>query len=446
MLPAAAPAALPGHLADNVVHFARVLRAAGLPVGTDRVLLALEALKAAGLASRADLHAALRCCLVGRADHYALFDQAFHIFWRDPDLLGQMMRMLLPQVREQPGAVPPPPNRRLAQALFASQREVDAPPQQQRIEIDAQMSWSEREVLRKADFDTMTTAEWNAARAMLARLQPLFERRPTRRDAPARSDGRLDLRALLRAAARRGGELADPPRRRRRVRPAPLVALVDISGSMSRYSRMFLHFLHALSGGGLRVHSFVFGTRLTPITRRLRSKDPDAAIASVVAAVDDWAGGTRIAQSLAEFNRRWGRRVLGGGPTVLLVTDGLEHADLELLEREAARLARSCRRLLWLNPLLRYEAFQPRARGVRALLPHVAALLPVHNLDSLEALGRTLAGADGAASAAAWGPCRRPPAAPDRAPAPDGARRGGSAAPGPGSKGSTTRAGGRAWS
>ncbi|MCU0952975.1 MAG: VWA domain-containing protein [Burkholderiaceae bacterium] len=388
---------MPGHLADNVVHFARVLRAAGVPVGTDRVLLALDALKVAGLAARDDLRATLHCCLIDRAEHRAIFDQAFHVFWKDPDLLGQMMRMLLPQVSEKQGGAPPPPpeNRRLAEALFKSQREVEPPPAGERIEIDAQMSWSEREALRKADFDTMSTAEWNAARRMLATIAPLFAPLVTRRLRSSATGARIDLRALLRDSARRGGEIVALPRSARRTRPAPLVALVDISGSMSRYSRMFLHFLHAISAGrnaaDLRVQSFVFGTRLSNITRPLRRKDPDEAMRAVVQAVDDWSGGTRIAQALAEFNRRWARRVLPGSATVLLVTDGLEHADLALLEREAAMLSRSCRRLLWLNPLLRYEAFQPRARGVRALLPHVDAFLPVHNVDSLESLARVLA-------------------------------------------------------
>ncbi len=395
MLPATAE--LPGHLADNVVHFARVLRSAGVPVGTDRVLLALQALPVAGLASRADLYATLHCCLIDRAEHRALFDQAFHIFWKDPDLLGQMMRMLLPQVSEKQGGAPPPPpeNRRLAEAMFKSQREAEPPPpKNERIELDAQMSWSEREALRKADFDTMSTAEWQAAQRLLSQLAVLFEPIVTRRRQPSPSGPRIDLRALLRDSARRGGEIVDIPRSAPRTRPAPLVALVDISGSMSRYSRMFLHFLHAITTGGraadVRVQSFVFGTRLSNITRPLKRKDPDQAVAEVVRVVDDWSGGTRIAQALAEFNRRWARRVLSGSPTVLLVTDGLEHADLELLEREAAHLSRSCRRLVWLNPLLRYEGFQPRARGVRALLPYVDDFLPVHNVDSLEGLARAL--------------------------------------------------------
>lgn len=398
MLPALTADALPGRLAENVVHFARVLRTAGVPVTTDRVMLALDALKVAGLASRADLYATLHCCLIDRAEHRALFDQAFHVFWKDRDLLGQMMRMLLPQVSEKQGGSPPPPpeNRRLAEALFKSQREPHDTPPVERVDIDAQMSWSAAEALRKADFDSMTTDEWNAARRLLPQLGALFEPLLTRRSRPAVAGSRIDLRALLRASARHGGDIVDLPRQRRRTRPAPLVALVDISGSMSRYSRMFLHFLHALTTGAhaadVRVQSFVFGTRLSHITRPLRRKDPDQAVAEVVRAVDDWSGGTRIAQALALFNRDWARRVLAGSPTVLLVTDGLEHDDLPRLAAEAAHLARSCRRLIWLNPLLRYERFQPRARGVRTLLPHVDEFLPVHNIDSLESLARVLAG------------------------------------------------------
>jgi hypothetical protein len=343
----------------------------------------------------------LAACLVDRAQHRLLFEQAFHIFWKDPDLLGQMLRLLLPQVSQKKGGAPPAPreNRRLGEALAPK---VERPPQREaaeRLEIDAQLSWTDREQLRKADFDTMSTAEWAAAQRMLATIAPFFARLPTRRHRPSGRGSRLDLRAALRESARRGGDLAELPRRRRRTRTEPLVAIVDISGSMSRYSRMFLHFLHALAGSDeaadYRIHAFVFGTRLTNITRQLRHRDPDEAIAEVVRAVDDWSGGTRIAACLHEFNRHWARRVLWGSPTVLLVTDGLEHAAIEELGHEAGRLARSCRRLVWLNPLLRYEAFEPKARGVRALLAHVSSFLPVHNIDSLQRLAETLAGAGG---------------------------------------------------
>lgn len=398
MLLVTSPESLPGRLAENVVHFARVLRAAGLPVATDRVLLALAALKVAGIESRADFHAVLASCLIDRAQHRLLFEQAFHIFWKDPDLLGQMLRLLLPQVSAKKGGAPPPPpeNRRLGEALAPR---VEQPPQPQaaeRLDIDAQLSWTDREQLRKADFDTMSTAEWAAAKRMLAALAPFFERLPTRRHAPSLRGSRLDLRAALREAARHGGDLAVLPRQQRRTRTERLVAIVDISGSMSRYSRMFLHFLHALAGGpraaDYRIEAFVFGTRLTHITRQLRHRDPDEAVAEVVRAVADWSGGTRIAACLHEFNRHWARRVLSGSPTVLLVTDGLEHAAIDELGREAERLAKSCRRLVWLNPLLRYEGFEPKARGVRALLAHVSLCLPVHNIDSLERLAATLAG------------------------------------------------------
>ena len=379
----------PGRLAENVMHFARVLRDAGLPIGTDRVLLAFDALRTAGIASRSDLHAVLAACLLSRGEHRTLFDQAFHVFWRDPDLLGRIMRMMLPQMKQR--AAPPTlrENRRLASALFG-QSSVTPAPSEDRIEIDAALSWTDREQLRKADFDTMSAEEWAAAQRMLEHLPALIALRATRRTMPATRGRQLDLRSMLRGAARQGGEYVNPVWRQRQRRPEPLVVLVDISGSMSRYSRMFLHFTHALVSGRAaadrRVHTFVFGTRLTHITRQLAQRDPDDALAAVVDAVDDWSGGTRIAAALHEFNLRWARRVLSNVPTVLLITDGLERGDADLLAREAERLSKSCRRLIWLNPLLRYAGFEPRAAGVVALSPYVDAFLPVHNLESLDQL------------------------------------------------------------
>jgi uncharacterized protein len=379
---------LPGRLAENVMHFARVLRNAGVPIGTDRVLLAFDALRTAGIASRGDLHAVLSACLLSRGEHRTLFDQAFHIFWRDPDLLGRIMQMLLPQMKQRV-ATSLPENRRLAAALF-SQPTTPSKSTEDLIEIDAAFSWTDRELLRKADFDTMSADEWAAAQRMLEHLPALITLRETRRTMSAARGRRLDLRAMLRGAARQGGEHVAPVWRRRRMRPEPLIVLVDISGSMSRYSRMFLHFMHALVSGRTaadqRAHTFVFGTRLTHITRQLAARDPDDAIAAVVEVVDDWSGGTRIARALHEFNLRWARRVLANAPTVLLITDGLERGDVDLLKREAERLSKSCRRLIWLNPLLRYRGFEPKAAGVAALLPHVDAFVPVHNLESLDQL------------------------------------------------------------
>ena len=387
-------------LVENVLHFGRVLRTAGMPVGTDRLLLAAQALEAGGLASRADFKATLAACLVDRPEHRPLFEQAFHVFWRNPDLLGRIMALLLPQAQGRTAAPPPPENRRLGDALFPQQ--APAAPREEVVEIEARLAVSDRELLQRRDFDTMTTEEWAQARRALAALQPVLAQRLTRRHAAA-PHGRIDWRATLRAEARR--ELALPRRQQARERPMPLVLLADISGSMGRYSRVLLHLAQGLlnPGAALRerpgVEAFVFGTRLTRITRALAGRDPDAALAAVSAAVPDWAGGTRISQSLHAFNRDWGRRVLGGGAaTVLLVTDGLERgsdssdgADAPDLAREAERLRLSCRELIWLNPLLRYDGFEPRAAGVKALLPQVSRHLPVHDLHSIDRLLAVLA-------------------------------------------------------
>lgn len=378
----------PGHLAENVMHFARVLRHAGMPVGTDRVLTALQALQVAGLGSRQDFHAVLAACLIARAEHRALFDQAFELFWRDPDLEGRMRALLLPKVRS--GVLPTRENRRLGAALYPNALQP-APPAKQEIELDASLTWSQRELLRQADFETMSTDEWLAARKLLARLALLFEPLPTRRMRAAARPGRIAWRATLAGMARHGGELWDIRWRARRTRPAPLVLLADISGSMSRYSRMLLHFAHALGHADARVESFVFGTRLTRTTRLLASRDPDLAVAQVVRTVQDWSGGTRITEALREFNRRWARRCLPGQATVLLVSDGLEHGEPAALAFEMERLHKSCRQLIWLNPLLRFDRFEPRAGGVQAMLPHVDRFLPVHNLASLEQLAQVLA-------------------------------------------------------
>jgi uncharacterized protein with von Willebrand factor type A (vWA) domain len=388
------------HLAANLMHFGRVLRTAGLPVGTDRLLLALQALRVAGLASRADFKATLAACLVDRPEHRPLFEQAFQVFWRDPDLLGRIMALLLPQAQGRATRPPPPENRRLADALFPAPAPERAPPAQA-VEVEARLAVSDRELLQRRDFDSMTAAEWAAARAALAALQPRLARQLTRRPRPA-AQGPIDWRATLRAEARQDG--APPRHRRPHSRPRPLVLLADISGSMGRYSRVLLHLAHGLLNPGPGVGEppgvevFVFGTRLTRLTRPLRARDPDAALAAASATVPDWAGGTRISQSLHAFNRDWARRALGGGgATVLLVTDGLERGadegagdDAARLAFEAERLRLSCRELIWLNPLLRFDGFEPRAAGVRALLPEVTRHLPVHNLDSLELLLQAL--------------------------------------------------------
>jgi len=379
-------------MAENVMHFARVLRTAGMPLGSDRVQLALQALQVAGFDSKRDFHAVLSSCLLDRIEHRELFDQAFVLFWRDPDLLGRMRAMLLPKIQLKEGATPPPPeNRRLGEALFPHQPNQPPPPEgQDQLEVNAELTWNERELLRKADFDTMTADEWREAQRLLAQMRLVFEPLPTRRSQRAAHPGRADWRATLQGMARHGGELWDMRWRQPREKPSPLVLLADISGSMSRYSRMLLHFAHAIGHAEARVESFVFGTRLTRTTRLLKSRDPDIAVAQVVHAVEDWSGGTRITTSLHEFNQRWARRVLNSRATVLLISDGLEHGDTQALSFEMERLHKSCRRLIWLNPLLRFDKFEPRAGGIKAMLPHVDRFLPAHNLQSLAELVKTL--------------------------------------------------------
>jgi uncharacterized protein with von Willebrand factor type A (vWA) domain len=309
------------------------------------------------------------------------------------DDIARMQGSEAARLLEQVQATPPPQNRRLGAALFPHMPAPTTPPPPERVplELDARLTWSDREQLRKVDFETMSTDEWAAARKLLAELPLAFEPMRTRRMRAAPHAGRPDWRATLRAMARQGGQLWSVRWQAPRMRPAPLVVLADISGSMSRYSRMLLHFAHALGRAGAHVESFTFGTRLSRISRLLRHADPDLAVQQVVRAVDDWSGGTRLAACLREFNRRWARRVLPAHATVLLITDGLAHDDADALAEQMQQLRRSCQRVLWLNPLLRFEHFEPRAAGVRAMLPHVDRMVAAHTLDSLADLAQTLA-------------------------------------------------------
>jgi uncharacterized protein with von Willebrand factor type A (vWA) domain len=379
-----------GQLLANIMHFGRTLRAAGLPVGPGQVVRAVEAVRAVGITTRVDFYWALHAVFVNRRDQRELFDQAFHVFWRNPQLLEKMMAMVLPELRvpdQQPELI-----RRLAEALHPG-RHGQAPEREEEseVEIDAAMTFSAQELLRKMDFEKMSLEELTQAKALLSRMRLPIREAPTRRFRPDPAGARADMRATLRAALR-STDLIQLRRKRRRTRPPPLVVLCDISGSMSRYSRVFLHFLHAVTNDRERVSTFLFGTRLTNVTRYLRAKDVDVALDKVAGAVEDWSGGTRIGTSIAEFNRLWSRRVLGQGAVVLFISDGLDREGGPLLANEMDRLHRSCRRLLWLNPLLRWEGFEPKSQGARAILPHVDELRPVHSLESLEGLLAALAG------------------------------------------------------
>lgn len=391
-----------GRLAANVTHFARALRKAGLPVGTGRVIDAVRAVEAAGFTDRNDFYFTLQACFVSRPEHRETFAQVFRLFWRDPQFMEHMMAMLTPLVR---GVnAPPEPTaaeRRAAEALIDG---AEAPPppagEGEEVEFDATLTFSADERLKHLDFEQMSTAELAEARRAIARLdlpvQPIASRR-TRIDPGGHVP---DWRGTMRASLRAGGDLRRLSMRARRVRWPNLVALCDISGSMSSYSRMLLHFLHAAANargaGWAQVHAFTFGTRLTNITRHLRRRDVDAALAAAGREARDWEGGTRIGLTLHEFNRDWSRRVLGQGAVVLLITDGLDRDDPRALRLEMERLRLSARRLIWLNPLLRWEGFAPRAQGVRAILPNVDVFRACHNLASLEELAVALSRPDDA--------------------------------------------------
>jgi uncharacterized protein with von Willebrand factor type A (vWA) domain len=384
--------ALPrGRLAENVLHFVRVLRAAGLPVGPAKVQDALAAVAAVGVGERSDFREALAAVLVSRHEHLPIFEQAFDLFWRNPRLLEKMLAALLPKVRgpgaQQEEALPA----RLAQAMLPKA----APSRNEggeETELDAALSFSAREVLQKKDFATMSAEELAQAKALLRTIELPLPDRPVRRTLAAPRGHAIDLRATLRRSIGANASLTPLRFRAHRRRPPPLVVLCDVSGSMDRYARMLLHFLHAITNDRHRVHVLTFGTRLTNITRHLRHRDVDVALARVAGAVEDWSGGTRIGACLAEFNRRWSRRLLAQNAVVLLISDGLDADAAEGLAFEAERLAKSCARLVWLNPLLRYAGFEARPAGIRAILPYVDDFLPVHNLDSLAAIARALAG------------------------------------------------------
>jgi uncharacterized protein with von Willebrand factor type A (vWA) domain len=382
-----------GHLPDNIMHFARVLRDTGLPVGPGAVLDALEAVRGGGLANKKDFYWILHSVFVKRREHTVLFDHAFEVFWRKPKMIEQMMQLLFQQVRvETRPEKPKAGQKRLAEAMFnqeEAQSHRERPSDQ--VELEGEFTSSAREVMRNKDFEQMSADEERIAREAIARMRMNRLVVKMRRFRPSQR-GVVDIRATMRKSLRSGGNMAQLAHKARQTREPPLVVLLDISGSMANYSRVFLHFLHALTNDRSRVQVFTFGTRLTNITRELQRRDVDEAMEMVGSHVNDWSGGTRIGHALHEFNLRWSRRVLAQGAHVLLMTDGLDRDDIELLDTEMARLKRSAKRIVWLNPLLRYGGFEARASGVRAIMPHVDEFRPCHSLNTLADLAEILSG------------------------------------------------------
>lgn len=383
-----------GRIAENILAFARLLRQAGLPVGPAKVVLATEAVLAAGIENPRTLYWTLHAVFVGRRSEHEIFNQAFVMFWKDPGFLEQMLSLMLPTFKGAKAADDKALSRRMAESLFKS-TERQAPPDEEKIEIDARLTFSDREILAAKDFEEMSAEELRQAKREIERMVLPFEEIMTRRFAPDAAGRRLDLRRMLRATAAQGGDLAAPEFRKRRRRRPPVVVIADISGSMDTYARVLLHFLYGLTNDRDRVSCFLFATHLTNVTRLLRGRDPDQAIGRVSKQVTDWAGGTRIGEALATFNKRWARRVLGQNALVLLFTDGLDREGGEGIEPEVRRLRANCRRLVWLNPLMRYDRYQPLASGAAALSRHASEMRSCHNLASLAELARALSAESG---------------------------------------------------
>ena len=390
-------------LAGNITHFARALRRAGLPIGPGRVIDAIRAVEAAGFTDKVDFYWTLHACFVNRPEHRRVFAQLFRLYWRDPRYLEHMMAAMLPAIRgvqeDRPAQAA---EKRAAEALLdgaqAPQSEgEEKEPEETLVEVDASLSMSTQERLRTLDFEQMSLAEMAEAKRMLSRLTLPVKPMPSRRSMTA-PNGRIDVQKTMRAALRRGGEMDKLVFKQQRPRYPNLVVLCDISGSMSQYSRVVLHFLHAVSNakgaGWAKVHAFTFGTQLTNITRHLATRDVDAALKAAGAQAQDWEGGTRIGSCIEAFNRDWSRRVMGQGAVVLLITDGLDRDNPDDLARQMQRLHLTARRLIWLNPLLRWDGFAPKAAGIRAMLPHVDSFRAGHSIASLEELATVISRPD----------------------------------------------------
>ena len=355
----------------NLLVFGRLLRSAGLEVHMGRMLDVAEALPLVDLGSRDEVYHACRTLLVHRREDLATFDRVFDLFWRarggaDATLpLEPAGAARAPSTDGAPAAM---------QMLGDAATGDDA--------AGSERTWSDVATLAAKDFAEFTAAEVALGRAALDRMQWQPGERRTRRWVAGRG-ARIDLRRALARSVRTGGDVFELPRRMRRARPRPLVLLCDISGSMERYSRMLLHFAHALGQRHHRVEAFLFSTHLTRITRELRTHGLDAAIGDIARAVPGWSGGTRIGDSLRELHQRWRRRVLHGGPVVLLISDGWDRGDPDILRDQIARLQRSCHRLIWLNPLLGTREYAPLTRGLQAALPYVDDFLPARTLTNL---------------------------------------------------------------
>ncbi len=374
-----------GRLLLNLVLFGRALRRLGVDARLPQILTLVEATEHVDFGRRHELKDAARAILVQRREQIEVFDRAFDLFFstgafkpRERIDLGRLLRRTLGRERT-------------AVELAGDTGESGAAAEGDAELLDLRATYSAGETLRRKDFAELSDGELATVRRMMLEQPWHVDTRKTRRKVAAASGPYLDVRRSLRRSLRSGGELVDLQWRRRRLKPRPLVVLCDISGSMEAYSRIFLQFIYALATATDRLEAFVFGTRLTRVSRQLAHRDVDQALRQAAAAVVDWGGGTRIGESFKRFNYDWGRRVLGRGAVVAVLSDAWDRGDVDLLERETARLRRSCGRLLWLNPLIGTPGYEPLTRGIRKVLPYIDDFLPIHNLTSLEQLRKVLA-------------------------------------------------------
>jgi uncharacterized protein len=371
------------NLLHNLVLFGRLLRVAGIDVNPGGMMELAQALAHIDIGRKADFYYAARSLLVHRQQDLSLFDRAFELFWQPPAELWQELQDSADALSQQPpaGRAPLPAGRDTArQSPTADDPSLN----------EIGQTFSQREILRQKEFANLTAEEVAAVKRLMAAITWNLYPRRSRRQQHGRGRA-IDWRHTLRRNWRYGGEMLVLARRRRKLKPRPLVILADVSGSMEQYSRLLLHFIYSLAGGLAQpVEAFVFSTRLTRVTRQLQERNIDQALAKVGRTVPDWAGGTRIGEAIKQFNFDWGRRVLGHSAVVLIISDGWDRGDPELLGREMARLQRSSYRLIWLNPLLGSPEYRPLTRGMRAALPYVDDFRPVHNLASLEDLAEHL--------------------------------------------------------
>ena len=380
-----------GKLPDNITGFGRALRRAGVPADSERIALATQAAQLVGVANKGDLRAAFEAVMISREQDRQVFRELFDAYFRDPELANKLLAQLLPSAE---GKAEPSQRRpRVREALAAPKMPGRAPPDKadQEVDFDAAMTASDLDTLKHADFSALSGVEYHLVEQLARDIALPVPRLAARRRRPATHGETLHWPGVMRRAARTGGELLQLPRLRRLQEPLPLLVLVDVSGSMERYARLLLAFLHAATRSQRRRDVFAFGTHLTDLTPAFRLADTDAMLEAASAAIDDFAGGTRLGDSLATLRLRHARRLVGRRTLVLLITDGLDTGEPEDLASELQWLVRHSRRLLWLNPLLRFDGYAPAARGAAVLHRYAHGMLAVHNLSKLKDLAAGLA-------------------------------------------------------